>query len=152
MKKIIGFFGVLTFAVTALAASAPLVATAIFTTKAGNVKLLLEVASTPTIREKGLMDRVQIGAYDGMVFLFPVEDNHAFWMRNTRIPLDILFVDASGKIRFIAERTTPYDLNSIESSTKVTSVIELAGGRAENAGIAVGDTVVLSLPKGVVIE
>ncbi|MFO0069622.1 MAG: DUF192 domain-containing protein [Alphaproteobacteria bacterium] len=152
MKKIIGFFGVLIFAVTALAASPPLIATAVFTTKSGTVTMSLEVAATPAIREKGLMDRDHIGAYDGMVFLFPVSSNYGFWMKNTRIPLDMLFLDDSGKIRYIAPRTTPYALNTIESGTEVTSVIELAGGRAEKEGIAVGDTVALTLPKGVVIE
>jgi uncharacterized membrane protein (UPF0127 family) len=79
-----------------------------------------------------------------MIFVFPDEDYHSFYMRNTRIPLDIIFVDALGTIRTI-KQMKPYDLSSVGPSVPVKYAIELNQGAAAKVGAKVGDKV--TIPK-----
>lgn len=118
-------------------------------TNQGDVPLTLELATTPAIREQGLMNRDTLAPNDGMLFLFPKANRVAFWMKNTRIPLDILFVDAKGHIVHIAHKTTPYSETPIDSTKPVNTVIELAGGQAEAKKLQEGDSVIYSLPAGI---
>jgi len=102
----------------------------------------VEIAATPTDQEVGLMFRTKMDPDHGM--LFEMEKNQVtnFWMKNTLIPLDMLFVAKDGTIKTIHANAIPKDLTGISSEVPVTGVIELNGGRAQALGIAVGDKVV----------
>jgi uncharacterized membrane protein (UPF0127 family) len=114
--------------------------------------LKLELAATNRARQKGLMHRKQLAPLDGMLFQFPTTDNHSFWMKNTLIPLDMIFVDASHRIVYIAANTTPHSLTPIASGQPVTTIIEIEGGRSARDGITVGDKVNYEIPATVVVE
>jgi uncharacterized membrane protein (UPF0127 family) len=102
----------------------------------------VEIADTPTDREIGLMYRTMMDPDHGM--LFEMEQNAVvqFWMKNTLIPLDMVFVASDGTIKAIHADAIPQDLTGISSEAPVTGVIELNGGRAKALGLAVGDKVV----------
>ncbi len=102
--------------------------------------LKLEVAVSAEERAQGLMHRTTIGPCDGMAFFFPTLKPQSFWMKNTHLPLDLLFIDASGRIVRIAQGV-PMSLEPIRSGIATKSVIEIDAGRAAREGIAVGDTV-----------
>jgi uncharacterized membrane protein (UPF0127 family) len=152
MKKILLSLALVLMAGAALAVDAAPTAQAVITTKRGEVSLTLEIAATPQTRAYGLMHRDTLGAHDGMVFLFPIAEPRAFWMKNTRIPLDMLFIDTGGRIRTIIVDAEPYSLEPRATDADVATVIELAGGRAAALGIDAGDKVKLTLPQGVVVE
>lgn len=100
----------------------------------------LETAMTPDTRELGLMNRNQIGACDGMAFFFPKTAPQKFWMKNTHIPLDILFVDEQGKIIHIAHGA-PESIEPLGPDKPIATVIEIEAGRAASDHITVGDDV-----------
>lgn len=103
----------------------------------------LEVAKSPTDLEVGLMFRKSMEKDHGMLFEMGRDPKMtAFWMKNTYIPLDIIFVDQNGVIVNIHRNATPQSLDSIPSIQPVTGVIELNGGRANELGINIGDTVI----------
>lgn len=106
------------------------------------LKFLVQVADTPERREQGLMFVTKLPADGGMLFPFPGDTNTAFWMKNTFIPLDLLFVRRDGTIARIAERARPHDLTPIPSGEPVLAVLELAGGTAARLGLRRGDRVV----------
>lgn len=135
-----------TMIATAGGASSLPVIDAVIYTRDGEVPLMLEVAATPEARMTGLMDRDTIGPRDGMLFLFPVEHAYGFWMKNTNIPLDILFIDAKRRIVHIEAEATPHSLTERKPPVPVLSAIELDGGRASRDGIAVGDHLRYELP------
>ncbi len=117
------------------------------TQKATTKPLKLEIAATPETREYGLMNRKSITPCDGMAFFFPATSlapltfsNQKFWMKNTLIPLDILFLDASGTIVHITT-AQPLSLKAVGPNGPVATVIEIAGGRAKKEGITIGDKV-----------
>jgi uncharacterized membrane protein (UPF0127 family) len=101
----------------------------------------LEIADTPIDIQIGLMHRTSMPRDHGMLFLFPDPRETRFWMKNTKIPLDMLFVDADGKIINIHRRATPDSLQGVPSGGKVLGVIEINGGRADEVGIKIGDYV-----------
>ena len=101
----------------------------------------IEVARTPAERARGLMFREALAADSGMIFLFGIARPVAMWMKNTLIPLDMLFIDGDWRILRIAERTTPYSEEAIPSGGPVIAVLELAGGTARRLGLAPGDRV-----------
>jgi uncharacterized membrane protein (UPF0127 family) len=106
----------------------------------------VEVASTSTQQEKGLMFRTDIADNGGMLFWpYPAgggpPKEASFWMENTPSPLDIIFIRADGTIARIAENTIPNDKTHIESGEPVGAVLELRGGRSSELGIAEGDKV-----------
>lgn len=148
MKKYVVSALVLFFAPAAWAA----VADATIFTMGGEVPLKLEVAATPDARSQGLMYRESMGDVDGMVFLFPAPYDYAFYMKNTPLPLDMLFVDTNRQIVHIEANTKPYSLNTRSSGVEVVEVIELDGGRASREGIAVGDHVDVVPPAGLEIR
>jgi uncharacterized protein len=109
--------------------------------------LRLEIVATPEAREYGLMHRESLAECDGMAFLFPPTSTQPltftpqkFWMKNTLIPLDILFLDSGGTIIHIAHGT-PLSLTPVGPDAPVATAIEIAGGRAKKEGITVGDKV-----------
>lgn len=102
-------------------------------------RFTVEIARTSEERAQGLQHRQRLPAGHGMLFDFGSEGAVAMWMKNTPIPLDMLFVTAAGEIAGIAERTEPYSLATISSPGPVRYVLEVAGGTAERLGIAAGD-------------
>ena len=101
----------------------------------------VEVAETPEQRSQGLMFRRQLAADAGMLFLFGNSEEHAMWMKNTLIPLDMLFIDETGKIVRIEQRTVPHSLRAIVSGGPVSAVLELNAGTASRLAIEPGDRV-----------
>lgn len=77
----------------------------------------------------------------GMLFLFPEPRQASFWMYNTYIPLDLIFIDATGRIESIVGNAVPHSLTPRQSRGEVVAVLEIAGGRAEELGLAAGDKV-----------
>ena len=101
----------------------------------------VELADTPAEMEQGLMFRQDLAPDAGMLFDFKQPTMATMWMRNTLIPLDMLFVDAHGRIVNIHERAVPQSDDVIAAAAPVRAVIELNGGTAERLGIAPGDRV-----------
>ena len=104
----------------------------------GNKPFTLEVAATEESRERGLMRRDSMPADHGMIFVFAREQPLSFYMKNTRIPLDIVFVDRDGKVVSVRQMK-PYDLSITPSGAPAMWAIELNQGAAADAGVKVGD-------------
>lgn len=101
----------------------------------------IEVASSEQEKRLGLMYRTAIGENEGMLFPYPEERAISMWMRNTYIPLDMLFIRSDGSIARIEERAEPLSDRVIESGSAVAAVLELQGGTAARLGIKPGDKV-----------
>jgi uncharacterized membrane protein (UPF0127 family) len=110
-------------------------------TPEGPAKFMVEVAADKASREKGLMYRTKLAPDAGMLFDFREEEFQVFWMKNTPLPLDMLFIRADGTISTIAENAVPYSLDPIQSSEPVRAVLEIRGGRAQALGIQPGNKV-----------
>ena len=104
----------------------------------GSKTFTLEVANSESSREFGLMKRDSMPADHGMIFAFAEPANVAFYMKNTRIPLDIVFVDSAGGVISI-KQMKPYDLTSVYADGQAKWAIELNQGAAASAGLKVGD-------------
>jgi uncharacterized membrane protein (UPF0127 family) len=109
------------------------------TTDSGPHLFQVEIADNPQERAFGLMFRQEMPADAGMLFDFEEEQPASFWMRNTYIPLDMLFIKADGTVESIAERTTPLSERSIPSKGPVRYVLEINGGVSKELGIEPGD-------------
>ena len=107
----------------------------------GPVMFTVEVAATQDARTRGMMHRDSVAPDAGMLFDFETEQVISIWMRNTRIPLDIIYIRADGTIAKIVANAVPYSLRPMYSDFPVISVLEIAGGRSAEAGIAPGDLV-----------
>lgn len=101
----------------------------------------VEVATTQEQTEYGLMFRPSLPPDSGMLFLFSQPQRARFWMKNTLIPLDLLFIRDSGVIARVAPQAKPQDLTLIESGEEVLAVLEIKGGEAQRRGIAAGDRI-----------
>lgn len=101
----------------------------------------VELADTDEAQRKGLMFRTELPDDEGMIFPYDGLSAQSFWMKNTPLPLDIIFVGPDRKITNIAAMTTPYSLDPVYSVGLVLGVLELRGGRAAELGIEPGDTV-----------
>ena len=104
-------------------------------------RFIVEVARTGPEQQTGLMNRATLADDRGMIFPYETPQSVAFWMKNTLIPLDIIFVAPGGKILRIEANTVPYSLEPVPSGGDVEAVLELAGGRAAALGINDGDQV-----------
>jgi hypothetical protein len=104
-------------------------------------RFTVELAVTPEQRSQGLMYRRELAADRGMLFLYPRPGYRAMWMKNTYIPLDMLFIKSDGRVAHIAERTEPHSLQSISAGERVSAVLELRGGTADRLGISEGAVV-----------
>lgn len=104
-------------------------------------RFTVEVAVTAPERSRGLMFREEMAADHGMLFIFEQEGDRYFWMKNTPLPLDIIYIDAAGGIVSIAADTTPFSEQTIPSEAPARYVLELNAGTAAQRGIKVGDTV-----------
>ncbi len=98
-------------------------------------RFTVEVARTDEEQAYGLMNRTRLGPDEGMVFPFRTPRPASFWMKNTLIPLDMIFVRADGSVARVAAMTTPHSLDPVGVSEPVTAVLEIAGGRAAELGI-----------------
>ncbi|MSP40634.1 MAG: DUF192 domain-containing protein [Deltaproteobacteria bacterium] len=110
-------------------------------TKTGVVAFQVEIADTPSKREMGLQYRKDLAADRGMIFLFPGESPQSFWMKNTPLPLDMIFIDRERKIVGIVEQTQPFSLEPRGVNAPSQFVLEINGGLAKRHGIKTGDRV-----------
>jgi uncharacterized protein len=111
-------------------------------TKAGKrLALQVEVARTEEQRNIGLMFRKSMAETKGMLFLFAPPQDTAFWMRNTYIPLDLVFIRADGRIHRIAANAKPFSLEPIPSRGRIAAVLEVNGGYAKRHGLKAGDII-----------
>jgi uncharacterized membrane protein (UPF0127 family) len=104
-------------------------------------KFTVEVARTPAEQSRGLMNRENLAPDRGMVFPYDPPVDASFWMKNTLIPLDMIFVRADGTIARIEANTAPLSLEPVKAGEPVGAVLELAGGRSAELGIRAGDKV-----------
>ena len=105
------------------------------------VTVVVEVADTPDTQTRGLMYRQGLEPDHGMIFLFEDERPHSFWMKNTQIPLDMIFISRKGEIVGIHPNAEPLSLAPIDVGKPSRAVLEVAGGWAAAHGVAVGDRV-----------
>jgi uncharacterized protein len=128
--------------IASFAAAAPLKVEALdIVTAHGVYHFKVEIADTDATRERGLMFRKSLAPDRGMLFNFKTQQPVAFWMENTLIPLDMLFITADGRVFSIARNAVPMDKTPIPSGGPVLGVLEIAGGRAAQIGVAPGDRV-----------
>ncbi|MFM9851515.1 MAG: DUF192 domain-containing protein [Sphingomonadaceae bacterium] len=109
-------------------------------------RFTVEVAQTPDQQQRGLMFRESLAPTAGMLFPLSPAREVSFWMKDTVIPLDIVFIRADGSIARIAANTIPYSGDRISSGEPVAAVLELAGGRAADLGIDEDDVVTWQKP------
>lgn len=107
----------------------------------GTHRFDVEVAVTPQEQEKGLMFRKELGPDNGMLFPMDPPRTASFWMKDTLIPLDMLFIHTDGTIAFLKSDAQPYSRIPVSAGVPVAAVLELRGGRAAELGIAEGDRV-----------
>jgi len=106
-----------------------------------DIKFEVELATNDTERARGLMFRKQLGPYEGMLFDFHQEMPVSFWMKNTLIPLDMVFIAADGTVKHVHANAVPLSTDSVPSRYPVRGVLEINGGSAALLGIKPGDTV-----------
>lgn len=109
-------------------------------------RIHVKIADTPIKRAKGLMHVTKLAEDEGMLFVYQSSDIRTFWMKNTPLPLDIIFIDEKYKILNFAESTKPMSENSYESSGPAKYVIEVNAGFVKKFNINVGDYVFISKP------
>lgn len=109
-------------------------------------QFIVEVAATPEEQRIGLMNREHLAPDRGMIFPFAEERIASFWMRNTLIPLDMIFIRSDGLITNIEANTVPLSEEPVLSHEPVTAVLEIPGGRAGQLGIRAGDKVMWKVP------
>jgi uncharacterized membrane protein (UPF0127 family) len=117
---------------------APLTVT---TAKGKTHRFIVEIARTPEEQVRGLMNRQSLARDRGMIFPYDPPQAVGFWMRDTLIPLDMIFIAPGGKILRIEENTVPLSLDPVVSGGPVEAVLELNGGQSAELGIAAGDKV-----------
>lgn len=106
--------------------------------RGGEARFTVEVADTPAERAQGLMARKSLPASAGMLFVYDSEHEVAFWMKNTLIPLDMIFIDATGAVVAVHENAVPLDETPIPSGAPVQIVLEIRGGLARRIGLVPG--------------
>ena len=105
----------------------------------GQARFQVDVADDPAERSKGLMFVEQMGTLEGMLFVYERPQRATFWMRNTLIPLDMIFVAPDGEVLNIHENAIPQDETTIDGGEGVQYVLEINGGLSSRLGISVGD-------------
>lgn len=114
----------------------------------GNHCFLIEISKTDQERQQGLMFRKYLGRNKGMLFIFEKEDIYPFWMKNTLIPLDIIWINSNKEVVFIARNAIPCKDNpcpSINPQRLAKYVLELNAGTADQTGLKSGDKLILKL-------
>ncbi|MCS0496437.1 DUF192 domain-containing protein [Ancylobacter sp. MQZ15Z-1] len=136
-----GFACVLVLLLAAGAVNAATIETLTIDTKSGEATFKVELAENAAERAKGLMYRTELAPDAGMLFDFGVQQPVYMWMKNTYIPLDMVFIRADGRVASIAANTVPLSTQTISSQVPVSAVLELPAGTAKARGIEVGDRV-----------
>lgn len=104
----------------------------------GTARFSVEVADDAAERSRGLMFRETMAASAGMLFVYDTPQSVAFWMKNTLIPLDMVFADGAGVVRRVHSNAIPQDTTSIEGGDDIAFVLEINGGLAKRLGIGPG--------------
>lgn len=104
----------------------------------GTARFSVELADTPDERSLGLMNRPEMAKSAGMLFLYDFPQTVAFWMENTLIPLDMIFMSADGVVQRIHENAVPLDRTLIPGGDDILAVLEINGGMSALLGITVG--------------
>ena len=112
-------------------------------TAGGTAEVALEIVDTPETRNRGLMYRKSLADGSGMLFVFDADSDHEFWMKNTLIPLDMIFIAADGAIVGIAADTTPLSTAGVGVGRPSRYVLEVPGGWCARRGVEPGDRVEL---------
>ncbi len=150
IMKIYGLLASIIVVIVVLLLSIPLLkpkysgSMAIFITEVGSVEFEVEVADTSAKRTLGLMNRTNMPDNKGMVFVFDVEQIPSFWMKNTLIPLDMIFISADEKIVYIQRNAQPcrtLECDHYKPDKLVKYVVEINGGLADKLGIREGQRV-----------
>jgi uncharacterized membrane protein (UPF0127 family) len=110
-------------------------------TSAGEKQITVEITESNEEKAKGLMFRAKLADDQGMLFFYDTPQDITMWMRNTYIPLDMVFIRGDGVIHRIEARTEPLSETIIAAQGQVSACLELAGGAAERLGLKAGDTV-----------
>lgn len=110
-------------------------------TQTGNIFFDVEIADTDRKRQLGLMYRKNLNPDAGMLFIFKTDARHAFWMKNTSIPLDILFIDNNGKVVDTKENMAPLSTKIHKPAFPCRYALEMMAGNIQNLGIRIGDSV-----------
>lgn len=110
-------------------------------------RFTIEIADDAQERARGLMFRESMAREAGMLFIYEQDRIASFWMKNTFIPLDMLFIASDGTIMQVAPDAQPHNLTPIRSDKPVRAVLEINGGLAAELGIGAGDRVTLYRPK-----
>ena len=110
-------------------------------TASREIKFEVELALNDAERSRGLMYREKLGPYDGMLFDFHQDAPVSFWMKNTLIPLDMVFIAGDGTIKHVHANAVPLSTDAIPSQFPVRAVLEINGGSARLLGIKPGDKV-----------
>ncbi len=98
----------------------------------------VEVADDPAERAQGLMFREHMASSSGMLFIYERPQHAVFWMKNTLIPLDMIFADETGLVRHVHANAVPHDETGIDGGTEILAILEINGGLAKKLGIAPG--------------
>lgn len=104
----------------------------------GVARFHVEIADTSAERNRGLMFRESMASSAGMLFVYDQPQEVAFWMKNTLIPLDMIFADATGQVRHVHANAVPGDLTAIPGGADIQFVLEINGGMSKRLGIAEG--------------
>lgn len=104
----------------------------------GTARFTVELAATEAERARGLMMRESLPKSAGMLFVYPRDTHATFWMKNTLIALDMIFLDARGVVTRVHSNAIPHDLTPIDGGRGVRAVLEINGGMAEILGIEAG--------------
>ncbi|MDA7429785.1 DUF192 domain-containing protein [Primorskyibacter aestuariivivens] len=107
----------------------------------GTVSFTVEIADTMQSRARGLMHRTELAEDAGMLFIYAVTREAGFWMKNTLIPLDMIFINARGIVHKVHSNAQPHDLTGINSDGPIRAVLEINGGLARKLGIRPGTVV-----------
>lgn len=129
--------------------AAPKLETVEIVTGRGRARFQVEIAATLAEQKRGLMFRKSLAPDRGMLFTYKKPQPAAYWMKNTLIPLDIIYIQPDGRILSIARNARPHDETPLQAGGLVLGVLEIAGGRAAQLGILPGDRVLHRVfPKG----
>lgn len=140
MKLLCAAIGLVLMAVTAMAADCSR-DTVFLRGDWGKARFSVEIADDDAERAQGLMHREAMPASVGMLFVYEAPQPLAFWMRNTLIELDMIFIDARGVVQHIHHRAVPLDETVIHGGDDLLAVLEINGGLAERMGIRAGDEI-----------
>ncbi|MBI4411573.1 MAG: DUF192 domain-containing protein [Deltaproteobacteria bacterium] len=111
----------------------------------GSTRFTVEIADTEAGRAEGLMNRTDLTSRQGMLFVWLEDTMSSFWMKDTPLSLDILFIDKDSQIVYVASNTVPFSEDLITPGTSFRYVLEVPAGFADESAVAVGDRVAINI-------